>query len=170
MGNPSAHTRASPYRFFSAGAGGHKGRPYIAAARSTGAAHILPVRKKRGPVPVRHTPAGSPGGGAEHRLHVGPLGVALVNLHAVHIVAGDIVVVKGIGIGGLRRLVHHSEGDVPPRGMLLQQLLLKPEGQLAVGTVVQKKQGDLFHLRTSNSTSMSPPHTMPSSAAPGVRS
>ena len=60
MGNPSAHTRASSYRFFSAGAGGHKGRPYIAAARSTGAAHILPVRKKRGPVPARHTPAGSP--------------------------------------------------------------------------------------------------------------
>ena len=110
------------------------------------------------------------GGGAEHRLHVGPLGVALVNLHAVHIVAGDIVVVKGIGIGGLRRLVYHSEGDVPPRGVLGQQLLLEPEGQLAVGTVVQKKQGDLFHLRTSNSTSMSPPHTMPSSAAPGVRS
>ena len=60
MGNPSAHTQTSPYRFSSAGAGGHKGRPYIAAARSTGAAHILPVRKKRGPVPVRHTPAGSP--------------------------------------------------------------------------------------------------------------
>ena len=30
MGNPSAHTQTSSYRFSSAGAGGHKGRPYIA--------------------------------------------------------------------------------------------------------------------------------------------
>lgn len=52
MGNPSAHTQASSYRFSSAGAGGHKGRPYIWRERyhcRTVGAGLVPARVSLAP-------------------------------------------------------------------------------------------------------------------------